>query len=282
MRPRTILFGIAAIVIAALVVLSIADTFFVDLLWFSALGFEQVFAVSVTAEVLIFLGVWLLAFVAIAASGLVAVAFSRDREKLHVVRRPDQMTEVNLPELIRALGERVPWKVIVVIGAAVLAILAAQGEAASWDTYLKSFYGVPFGVTERAFGNDVGFYVFTLPLLEDFRDLFLLIIFLAGAAAVAVYWVRGALDFRESPPRVAPGAAAHLSVILGFFFLQRAMSYWLARFGLLFHTNGVVFGLRYVDSILWRPGLWLLVALSIVAAVICFSNFTIKGLRRPV
>jgi uncharacterized membrane protein (UPF0182 family) len=282
MRPRTILFGIAAIVIAALVVLSIADTFFVDLLWFSALGFEQVFAVSVTAEVLIFLGVWLLAFVAIAASGLVAVAFSRDREKLHVVRRPDQMTEVNLPELIRALGERVPWKVIVVIGAAVLAILAAQGEAASWDTYLKSFYGVPFGVTEKAFGNDVGFYVFTLPLLEDFRDLFLLIIFLAGAAAVAVYWVRGALDFRESPPRVAPGAAAHLSVILGFFFLQRAMSYWLARFGLLFHTNGVVFGLRYVDSILWRPGLWLLVALSIVAAVICFSNFTIKGLRRPV
>jgi uncharacterized protein len=282
MRPRTILFGIAAIVIAALVVLSIADTFFVDLLWFGILGFEQVFAISVTAEVLIFLAVWLIAFAAIAASGLVAVALSRDRERLHVVRRPDQMTEVNLPELIRALGERVPWKTIVVIGAAVLAILAAQGEAASWDIYLKSFYGVPFGVVEKAFGNDVGFYVFTLPLLEDLRDLFLLVIFLAGAGAIAVYWVRGALDFRESPPRVAPGAAAHLSVILGFFFLQRAMSYWLARFGLLFHTNGVVFGLRYVDSILWRPGLWLLVLLSIIAAAICFSNFTVKGLRRPV
>lgn len=282
MRPRTILFGIVAIVIAALIALSLADQFFVDLLWFHSLGFEQVFATEITAEVLIFVIAWLIAFAAIAASGLAAVGLSRDRERLHVVRRPDQMTEVNLPELIRALGERVPWKTIVLIGAGVLAILAAQGEASSWDIYLKSFYGVPFGLTEKAFGNDVGFYVFTLPLLEDLRDLFLLIIFLASAAAVGVYWVRGGLDFRESPPRVTPGTAAHLSVLLGFFFIQRAMSYWLARFGLLFHTNGVVFGLRYVDSLLWRPGLWLLVLLSIVAALICFSNVAAKGLRRPV
>jgi uncharacterized membrane protein (UPF0182 family) len=282
MRPRTILFGLAAIVIAALVVLSLADQFFVDLLWFRTLGFEQVFATQVTAQIAIFAIAWLVAFAAIAASGLAAVGLSRDRERLHVVRRPDQMSEVNLPELIRALGERVPWKTIVMIAAAVLAILAAQGEAASWDLYLKSFYGVPFGLTEKAFGNDVGFYVFTLPLLEDLRDLFLLVIFLAGAAAVGVYWVRGALDFRESPPRVAPGAAAHLSVLLGLFFVQRAMSYWLARFGLLYHSNGVVFGLRYVDSILWRPGLWLLVALSLGAAIVCFSNAGAKGLRRPV
>jgi len=32
--------------------------------------------------------------------------------------------------------------------------------------------------------------------------------------------------------------------------MQRAMSYWLGRFDLLLHTNGVVFGLRYVDRIL--------------------------------
>ncbi len=274
--------GIAAIVIAALIVLSLADQFFVDLLWFNSLGFERVFATEVTAQIGIFALAWIVAFAAIAASGLAAVGLSRDRERLHVVRRPEQMSEVNLPELIRALGERVPWKTIVVIGAAVLAILAAQGEAASWDLYLKAIYGVPFGLIEKAFGNDVGFYVFTLPLLEDLRDLFLLVIFLASAAAIAVYWVRGALDFRESPPRVAPGAAAHISVLLGLFFIQRAMSYWLARFGLLFHTNGVVFGLRYVDSILWRPGLWLLVGLSLVAALVCFSNIVDKGLRRPV
>ena len=46
-------------------------------------------------------------------------------------------------------------------------LFAASGEASSWDIYLKGFYGAPFGRTEPAFGNDLGFYVFSLPLLED-------------------------------------------------------------------------------------------------------------------
>jgi uncharacterized membrane protein (UPF0182 family) len=282
MRSRVILFGLAAIAIVAVVVLSVADQFLVDFLWFRALGYEGVFTTTVGAQVAIFAIVWLIAFAAIAGSGLAAVAMSHERERLRVVRRPDEMVEVNLPELIRALGDRVPWRLIVIAAAAVIAIFVAQGEAVSWVTYLKASYGVPFGLKEQAFGNDVGFYVFTVPLLEDLSNLFLLIVFLAAAAAVAIYWARGALDFAESPPRVLPQAAGHLSVLLGLFFVQRAFSYWLGRFELLLHTNGVVYGLRYVDAVLWKPGLWLLVVLSLVAAGLCVSNLRAGGLRRPV
>ncbi|HYB90393.1 MAG TPA: UPF0182 family protein [Candidatus Binataceae bacterium] len=282
MRPRFIVIGLAAIVVVALLVLGLADQFFVDLLWFRSLGYGHVFATVIGAEVAIFAAVWLVAFIAIAASGLAAVALSHDRERLHVVRRPDEMTEVNLPELIRALGERVPWRLLVAAVSAALAIFVAQGEAGGWDIYLKAIYRVPFGITEPAFGNDVGFYLFTLPLLEDLRDLLMLIIFLAAAVAAGVYWARGSIDFRESPPQISPAAAGHLSVLLGMFFLHRAMNYWLARFGLLLHTNGVVFGLRYVDRILWQPGLWLLAVLAVGAAVLCFSNVTEGAVRRPV
>jgi len=282
MRLRVILISLAAVVIVALVALSLADHLLVDYLWFGRLGYGGVFDTTVGAEIAIFAIAWLVAFVVIFASGLVAIGSSHDRERLRVVRRPDEMVEVNLPELIRALGERVPWRVIVACGAALLALFAAQGEAASWDTYLKGLYGVPFGIVEQAFGNDIGFYVFTMPLLEEFRDLFLMLIVLAAGIAIAVYWARGALDFKESPPRVSPGAAGHLSVLLGLFFVQRAMSYWLGRFDLLLHTDGVVFGLRYVDRILWQPGLWLLVVLSLGAAVMCMFNAREGGLRIPV
>jgi uncharacterized membrane protein (UPF0182 family) len=282
MRSRIILFGLAAIAIVAIVVLSVADQFLVDFLWFRALGFGGVFTTTVGAQIIIFGVVWLLAFLAIGGSGLAAVAMSHERERLRVVRRPDEMVEVNLPELIRSLGDRVPWRLIVIIAAAVIAIFVAQGEAVSWDAYLKALYGVPFGLKEQAFGNDVGFYVFRLPLLEELSNLFLLILFLSAAAAVAVYWARGSLDFAESPPSVSPHAAGHLSLLLGLFFVQRAFSYWLGRFELLLHSNGVVFGLRYVDAVLWKPGLWLLVALSLVAAVLCVSNISTRGLRRPV
>ncbi len=282
MRPRNILIVLAIVLLVAFGALSLVDQLLVDYLWFGRLGFGGVFDTTVGAEIAIFAIVWLVAFVVIFVSGLIAVGSSRDRERLRVVRRPDEIVEVNLPELIRALGERVPWRVIVAAVAALLALFAAQGEAGSWDTYLKGLYGVPFGIADQAFGNDIGFYVFTMPLLEEIRDLFLMIIVLAAAIAIAVYWARGALDFKESPPRVSPGAAGHLSVLLGLFFVQRAMTYWLGRFDLLLHTNGVVFGLRYVDRILWQPGLWLLVALSLAAAVVCMFNAREGGLRIPV
>src|SRR5437660_1341916 len=147
MRPRTIVLGLAAIVIVAMVVLTLVDHLLVDYLWYGRLGYGGVFNTTVAAEIGIFGMVWLVAFAAIFA--------------------------------------------------------------------------------------------------------------------------RGALDFKETPPRVTLGAAAQLSVLLGLFFVQRAMSYWLGRFDLLLHSNGVVFGLRYVDRILWQPGLWLLVALSLGAAVMC-------------
>src|SRR5208283_2770110 len=153
MRPRVIKISLAVVVIVALVALSLADQLLVDYLWFGSLGYGGVFSTTIGAEIAIFAIVWLVAFVAIFVSVLIAIGSSRDRERLRVVRRPDEMVEVNLPELIRVLGERVPWRLIVAGGAALLALFAAQGEAASWDTYLKGLYGVPFGIAEQAFGN---------------------------------------------------------------------------------------------------------------------------------
>jgi uncharacterized membrane protein (UPF0182 family) len=283
MRARIVLVVIAALAIVALIVMGVADTFLVDFLWFGTLGYREVFDRIVSAQIAIFAGVWFVSFIAIAASGFAAIGpAARDRERLRVVRRPDEMTEVNLPELLRAFSDRIPWRLLVLVGAALIAIVPANGEAGAWDVYLKAFHGMPFHVSDHSFGNDVGFYVFTLPLLEGFRDLFLVILFLAAAVGIGIQWMRGGLDFRESPPRISPAAAAHISVILGIFFIQRAFNYWLSRYGLLYHTNGVVYGMRYVDHVLWAPGLWVLVALSIVAAALCFANVSQHGVRLPV
>ena len=283
MRPRNLLIAIAAVVIVALLVLSFVDQLLVDYLWYGRLGFGGVFNTTVGAEIAIFLIVWLVAFVAIFVSGLIAIGSSRNHERLRVVRRPDEMVEVNLPELIRALGERVPWRVIVAGGAAVLALFAAQGEAASWDVYLKASL-------RRAVRNR----------REGVRQRHRLLRLHAAAARGVARPVpdadrargrdgdRGLLGARRARLQgiaaagIARRRAAHLSVLLGLFFIQRAMSYWLGRFDLLLHTDGVVFGLRYVDRILWQPGLWLLVALSLAAAAMCIYNAREGGLRLPV
>src|ERR1700722_12365068 len=113
MRPRVIVFSLAAVVIVALVILTLIDHLLVDYLWYGGLGYRGVFSTTVGAEIAIFAITGIVAFVAIFLSGLIAIGSSRDRERLRVVRRPDEMVEINLPELIRALGERVPWRALV-------------------------------------------------------------------------------------------------------------------------------------------------------------------------
>ena len=282
MRPRVLLFGLAAAIIAVLVVLGLADQLLVDYLWFSSLGFRSVFLTAVSARILVFAVVLLLALAGLWISGSLALRYSPDRERLRIVRFPEDIQQLSLPDVIRSLGERVPWRLLIGAVALLLAIFVAAGESSNWDTYLKALYGVKFGITEPVFGKDIGFYAFTVPLLTDFRDLALLVIFLAAAVAAGVYWARGGLDFRAAPPTISRAAVAQASVLLALFFLQRAYAYWLSRFDLLFHTDGVVYGVRYVDEVLWRPGLWLLSALSIAAAVVCFTNLRPRGARRLV
>jgi hypothetical protein len=74
MRPRNLLLSLAAGIIVALIVLSLADSLLVDLLWFSTLGYRQVFNITISAEVVIFTIVWVVAFLAIWISGMIVVA----------------------------------------------------------------------------------------------------------------------------------------------------------------------------------------------------------------
>ena len=58
MRPRIVLFSLAAIIIVILIVLGLADELLVDLLWFGVLGYRSVFLTQLGARVTIFAGVW--------------------------------------------------------------------------------------------------------------------------------------------------------------------------------------------------------------------------------
>ena len=77
MRPRIILFGLAAIIIVILIVLGLADELLVDLLWFGVLGYRSVFLTQLGAQITIFAAIWLVAFVAIGASGCTSCAAPR-------------------------------------------------------------------------------------------------------------------------------------------------------------------------------------------------------------
>ncbi len=131
------------------------------------------------------------------------------------------------------------------------------------------------GGPTRCLGNDLGFYVFSLPVYELIRDWALLIIFLSAAASPsAIYLVRGDIGYQQPGLPVAqrcgdpsPFRAA------GAYFLVKAGGYILQRYDLLTSNNGIVFGAAYTDVHLRLPLLIALAGAALIAAVLCVTIF---------
>ena len=110
----------------------------------------------------------------------------------------------------------------------------------------------------------------------------LLALFLSALFAGAIYWVHGDIEYSALRRSISPTVIAHGSVLLGFFFAVKAWSYGLDRYLLLYGDNGVVVGASYTDIHVELPVLWLLIALSIVAAFAAWANARVRTYRIPV
>src|SRR5207253_2555793 len=60
-----------------------------------------------------------------------------------------------------------------------------------WDILLRWVNQVPFGATDPVFGRDIGFYFFTLPVLEFMRGWLLVALIVIAIGVVVLYFVRG-------------------------------------------------------------------------------------------
>jgi len=280
-RRPSLLLLVGLLLVVVLSAVSALTSFVVDWLWFDSLGFTAVFFTIWRTEALVFAGATALTAVLLVVNGLVAVRMPARLRGIRLMRRDGGVSE-GLPVFVEFNPDVLPWRLIVPGLAGVLAVFVGIAQAAHWQTFLRWLDAVPFGRTDPVFGNDIAFYVFTLPLYELVRDWGLLIVFLAAAMAGGVYWVRGGIQVGERGPRLAAGVTRHISILLAVFFLLKAVDYALQRYGLLLGNNGVVFGAAYTDVHVRLPLLTALGALSLLAAGLCAANVKRLGFQLPV
>jgi len=280
MKRSGLLVVLATLLLVFLICFSTLVAFLVDWLWFDSLGFGAVFATVWHAKLAVFVLATGVSFVLLAANGLIATRAAVPRLRRLRLIRTNGGFEVP-PEVFDVASIRWPWRTMVSVGAAVLAMLVGYTQAGNWELFLKWRNAVPFARPDPLFGHDLAFYVFTLPVYGVLRDWSLLMLFLGAAIAGGVYWARGAIDVDEGFPRLAPAVVRHGSVVLALFFLVKAADYLLQRYDLLFNDNGVVFGAAYTDVHLRLPLLLLLVGVSLVAAILCLLNVRFVGARLP-
>ncbi|OLC10049.1 MAG: hypothetical protein AUH39_03055 [Chloroflexi bacterium 13_1_40CM_67_9] len=245
-------------------------TFLTDLLWFRSLGLESVYLRRFTAG-----------FYAFAVFG--AVFFVLALPNLYFALRPQVPRLVVEAERRRrgALPTTLRFMWLLLIPAFFFGL--AGGD--EWDMLLRWVNQVPFGATDPVFGRDIGFYFFTLPVLEFVRGWLLVALLVIAIGVVTLYFTRGVIgvatgtlasaDIRvagRTALALARPARAHLSILGGLFLALIASGYLLDQFELLFRQETVLVGAGYTSINARLPALTILTVLVGIAALACFAN----------
>src|SRR6202171_5307831 len=275
-------FTIAAVVVViCLILLKLASDFLVDWLWFSSIGYLQVFLTTIVAKAAVFFAVLTATAVILWLNGLLAVHFAR-RQPAQAAAFPWKPTgNAPPPDLFTLMRGRLPGARGIAGGPGLLALLFAAAEAGNWGTFLRFLYQVPYGADDPLYNKDIGFYLFSLPAYILIKNWMLLTLLLSALFAATIYWVHGEIEYDVQHRSMSPTVIAHGSALLGLFFAVKAWSYGLDRYLLLYGDNGVVVGASYTDIHVGLPGLWLLIGFSIIAALAAWANLSVRTYWLP-
>jgi uncharacterized protein len=233
--------------------------FYTEWLWFQEVGYQQVFLRSLTARSTVTIAVGLAVFVILAGNLRVALRLLRPwRFTFTTVQGPQPVTM-----------DPMRFRPVIIAAAGVVAVLSGLVSGSQWETWLYYLYATPFGEADPILGRDVGFYVFSLPLLEHVHGLLFFSLGLAAAGSLAAYVVGGEIAF--DPVRgfyASRPAVRHLSILAAALLLVLAFGAWLRIPQILTTPSGALFGASYVDVHARMPALRALAIIAIAGAAL--------------
>lgn len=249
------------IVVGVLVVVSmarVATTALVEILWQVELGYDAIFWKRVIWEWGIRLGAGL------AAASLVFFNLrivTRTLGDIHIKRRFGNLE----------ISEQIP-KAIVRWGVVGISLLLGSwfGAAVPRSVGIQALLlvnGASWGMADPILGRDLGFYVFSIPVLGSAVTFALVAVFLVFTLATAGYASTGALQWGKGTFAAKRVPRLHLGGLLAVFLVLLGLRLWLGRFLLLLDgTSGVqgIFG--YADAQARLPGLQTLTIICFLAA----------------
>jgi uncharacterized membrane protein (UPF0182 family) len=230
--PRRFWFGAALFGLAFLVFILASPIvwFFTEIQWYDALGFKDVFTTRLVMQTALFVGSLAVAFIYLGANVIIALR----------VRSGTGLRAVG----IQRSSIRSTAGVIGLLGAGLIALVLSGGAGTQWPALALFQHATPTGITEPVLGQDVSFYLLTLPFLHSLANWALGLDFMAVLLIGALYAWRGdTFDLNLSPR-----AIAHISILLGVFAVTLAVWTWLGRYDVMYaHNTSIVWGAAYTD-----------------------------------
>jgi len=253
---------LAVVIIAVLVFIS-AIGLLAEWFWFSTTGYESVFMTVISTRVM--LGV-------ISGMAFFAVAFAGGWFALRTAESGE----------MRRMGTAVITAISGIGG-----LIAGLAMSGAWAVVLRYMNQAPFGVQDPVFGQDIAFYVFSLPFFTLIVSYLLgLLIFTILVSIAATFMHEGVYRWRMDQSTFSLAGVdwnsfwerflPQLSVLLFLVFALVAVRVWLARYDLLFSTTGAVYGAGYTDIHVTLPVYTILAAVAFLVGIGFLVNIAVR------
>jgi len=250
--------GIAIIIILFLSIFTLAGLY-TDYLWFDALGYAQIFLISLFSQIGLFFVSAIIFFLFAATNLWISSKFIE--KKLIPLR----------------------IKLLIVM---LFTFIVGKAVSLKWFKVLQYLNLTQFNIQDPIFMKDVSFYIFSLPFYS----------FVLGflMSCVVITTILVLLDYLKSyigqlfksakiiPDPIKPAAPVfdikaifsktkainHLGILLSLFFVLLAVRNYLSRFSIMYSEQGIVVGAGYSDVVAYLPMIKILMFLAIIVAVL--------------
>ncbi|HVV12061.1 UPF0182 family protein [Amycolatopsis sp.] len=273
-RRGRILLSIAAVIVLALLLGAALLNAYINWLWFGEVHAREVFNTIVVTSIVLFFAIgllvggslWLSLWIAYRTRPAFASGSGADdpvlRCRLAVVGR------------IRLFGIGIP------VIAGLIAGVTGNGD---WQRVQLFLHGTSFGQTDPEFGNDIGFYAFSLPFYQWLIGWLFVAITLSFVAGLIAHYLFGGIRLAGGGGQLASAARVQLAVTAGLFVLLKAVEYFFDRYNLLFSSRNapLFYGATYTDLNAVLPAKLILLCICAICAIAFFAGAFLRNIQLP-
>ena len=230
-------------------------------LWFNALGFEQIFLITLFSKIRLFV---------IAAAVFFLFATINVWISSKITKK-----------------KKFPFKLKLLI-ITILSVIIGMGVSSEWFKFLQFINQTLFNIVDPIFAKDVSFYIFSLPFYQFILG-FLMSTVILTVILIVLDYLSSFIDIKQilTKPKVPEGvipplprsfdfkilftkrkAIAHSGILISIFFLLLAVKYYLSRFSIMYSEQGIVVGAGYSDVVAYLPMINIMVFLAVIMAAL--------------
>lgn len=266
------------VVLAVLVLLSVFSQYYIDWLWFSSINFQSVFTTTVLSKVLLYVGVFFVAFLFIWLNLQLTRKYKSDEERPLETDEGREIIYLHPEETsywTRFLkGKMSRWTFVIV--SLVLAYMVSASVTDQWIVVQQFIHKVPFGKVDPVFNKDLAFYFFNLSFYQFIYRTAMLMLVLTVIVVSILYMLGATAELFALEWKKFTVAKSHVAILLASIFALKAWGYQMAAYGILFSSHGAIYGASYTDIHARLLSYKFLMIVAILVAVMILINLFIK------